>query len=218
MVHWQPCRPARPGAFVRATALFVGTTNTNKHRSDHQQAAAKKAGRETKEGLIGVALSPCGTEAAMVELNSETDFVARNDVFQVGVQAPPSPRPQRQPPANSSGCKPVRRCAVVASSLSQGLVQRVTQAALDCDQLPSTSASGETVDAVSAVTPLLEAAMSGGGHSVDEELKVAPFVRRALAVPSLCSVIVASPGTRSVVRRAMAVHGPWRRPPLDVAL
>jgi elongation factor Ts len=43
-------------------------------------AAAKKAGRVAAEGLIGVAAG--GAAGAMVEVNSETDFVARNDAFQ----------------------------------------------------------------------------------------------------------------------------------------
>jgi elongation factor Ts len=42
--------------------------------------AAKKAGRVAAEGLIGIARS--GTKAAVVEVNAETDFVARNDHFQ----------------------------------------------------------------------------------------------------------------------------------------
>jgi elongation factor Ts len=42
--------------------------------------AAKKAGRVAAEGLIGVALAP--TKGILVEVNSETDFVARNDLFQ----------------------------------------------------------------------------------------------------------------------------------------
>ncbi|HEX5845212.1 MAG TPA: translation elongation factor Ts [Rhodoplanes sp.] len=42
--------------------------------------AAKKAGRVAAEGLIGVALKP--QKGAVVEVNSETDFVARNDLFQ----------------------------------------------------------------------------------------------------------------------------------------
>jgi len=41
--------------------------------------AAKKAGRVAAEGLIGVAVR--GDAGAMVEINSETDFVARNDQF-----------------------------------------------------------------------------------------------------------------------------------------
>ncbi|MBX6375325.1 MAG: elongation factor Ts [Acetobacteraceae bacterium] len=43
-------------------------------------AAAKKSGRVAAEGLIGVASGP--KVAAMVEVNAETDFVARNDLFQ----------------------------------------------------------------------------------------------------------------------------------------
>src|SRR5690606_29856253 len=42
--------------------------------------AAKKADRIAAEGLVGVAAA--GTHAAVVEVNSETDFVARNDQFQ----------------------------------------------------------------------------------------------------------------------------------------
>ncbi len=42
--------------------------------------AAKKAGRVAAEGLVGVATAP--GKAVMVEVNSETDFVARNADFQ----------------------------------------------------------------------------------------------------------------------------------------
>ncbi len=42
--------------------------------------AAKKAGRVAAEGLIGVALT--ASNGLVVEVNSETDFVARNDLFQ----------------------------------------------------------------------------------------------------------------------------------------
>ena len=42
--------------------------------------AAKKAGRVAAEGLVAVATS--ATKGVVVEVNSETDFVARNDLFQ----------------------------------------------------------------------------------------------------------------------------------------
>ena len=42
--------------------------------------AAKKADRVAAEGLIGTALS--ANKGVLVEVNSETDFVARNDLFQ----------------------------------------------------------------------------------------------------------------------------------------
>jgi len=43
-------------------------------------AAAKKSGRVASEGLVAISVS--GTLGALVELNSETDFVSRNDDFQ----------------------------------------------------------------------------------------------------------------------------------------
>jgi elongation factor Ts len=43
-------------------------------------AAAKKAGRTAAEGLVGVAVQ--GNRGAVVEVNSETDFVAKNETFQ----------------------------------------------------------------------------------------------------------------------------------------
>ncbi|MEM1398451.1 MAG: translation elongation factor Ts [Pseudomonadota bacterium] len=46
-------------------------------------AAQKKAGRTAAEGLVGMALA--GTKGALVEINSETDFVARNEQFQTFV-------------------------------------------------------------------------------------------------------------------------------------
>ncbi len=47
-------------------------------------AAAKKAGRTAAEGLVGVAVT--GTKGAVVEVNSETDFVAKNEQFQCFVR------------------------------------------------------------------------------------------------------------------------------------
>jgi elongation factor Ts len=46
--------------------------------------AAKKAGRTAAEGLVGVAVR--ATRGAVVEVNSETDFVAKNDQFQAFVR------------------------------------------------------------------------------------------------------------------------------------
>ena len=48
-------------------------------------AAAKKSGRVAAEGLVGVTSS--GTSGAVVEINAETDFVARNEGFQAYVKA-----------------------------------------------------------------------------------------------------------------------------------
>ncbi len=47
-------------------------------------AAAKKSGRVAAEGLVGVTTR--GRAGAAVEVNSETDFVARNELFQAFVR------------------------------------------------------------------------------------------------------------------------------------
>jgi len=44
--------------------------------------AAKKVGRETPEGIITSYIHPGGKIGVMVEVNCETDFVARNEEFQ----------------------------------------------------------------------------------------------------------------------------------------
>ncbi|QIK77565.1 elongation factor Ts [Sphingomonas piscis] len=49
-------------------------------RAKGLSAAAKKSGRTAAEGLVGVAVE--GTRGAVVEVNSETDFVAKNEQFQ----------------------------------------------------------------------------------------------------------------------------------------
>jgi len=54
-------------------------------RSQGLAAAAKKAGRAASEGLVGIASN--GTKGAVVELNVETDFVARNESFQDFVES-----------------------------------------------------------------------------------------------------------------------------------
>jgi elongation factor Ts len=44
--------------------------------------AAKKAGRSTREGSVGCYIHMGGKIGVLVEINCETDFVARNDDFQ----------------------------------------------------------------------------------------------------------------------------------------
>lgn len=48
--------------------------------------AAKKAGRTTSEGLIGLQVAADGKSAALVEVKCETDFVARGEKFQTLVK------------------------------------------------------------------------------------------------------------------------------------
>src|SRR4029079_19123331 len=51
-------------------------------RSKGAAKADKRAGRQTKEGVIGNYIHHNGKIAVLVEINCETDFVARTDDFQ----------------------------------------------------------------------------------------------------------------------------------------
>ena len=48
--------------------------------------AAKKAGRIAAEGIVVTALTEDGKRAVVVEVNAETDFVAKNEKFQAYVE------------------------------------------------------------------------------------------------------------------------------------
>jgi elongation factor Ts len=51
-------------------------------RKKGMAAAAKKAGRATAEGVVGSYIHAGGKIGVLLELNCETDFVARTDAFQ----------------------------------------------------------------------------------------------------------------------------------------
>lgn len=57
-------------AWLKAEALTHGL-----------QKATKVSGRSTRQGLIGIAVQPNNKVTTVVELNCETDFVSRNQVF-----------------------------------------------------------------------------------------------------------------------------------------
>jgi elongation factor Ts len=61
------------GDLVRATAVL---------RERGLAAAAKKVGRDVREGLISSYIHTGGRVGVLIEVNCETDFVARTDEFQ----------------------------------------------------------------------------------------------------------------------------------------
>jgi elongation factor Ts len=52
-------------------------------RKSGAASAAKKATREAREGVIAQFIAPGGQSGVLVEVNCETDFVARNEAFRV---------------------------------------------------------------------------------------------------------------------------------------
>ena len=65
-------------------ALLQNNNDVNKSidwlRKKGLSVAAKKSGRVAAEGLVGVHIS--NNQACLLEINSETDFVSRNEIFQ----------------------------------------------------------------------------------------------------------------------------------------
>lgn len=61
------------GDFEKATEIL---------RKKGQQLSEKRSDREANQGLIVTRVSEDGSKAAALEINCETDFVARNDDFQ----------------------------------------------------------------------------------------------------------------------------------------
>ena len=61
------------GVFVEAVSIL---------RKKGQEVASDRAAKVADEGLVVTVLSDDGTAGAIVEVNCETDFVARNDEFQ----------------------------------------------------------------------------------------------------------------------------------------
>ena len=51
-------------------------------RTKGQKVAAKRADRDAKEGIVATGTTDDGATAILVEVNCETDFVARNEDFQ----------------------------------------------------------------------------------------------------------------------------------------
>jgi elongation factor Ts len=65
------------GDFEKATEIL---------RKKGQKLSEKRADREANQGLIVTRVSDDGTKAAALEINCETDFVARNEDFQERAQ------------------------------------------------------------------------------------------------------------------------------------
>jgi elongation factor Ts len=81
--------------------------------------ASKAAGRVTAEGLIGLYISPDAKQGAVLEVNCETDFVAKNDDFVAFVEAL-----AKQVSANTYADV----AALSASNLGAGTVESVRSA------------------------------------------------------------------------------------------
>ncbi|NLK39343.1 MAG: elongation factor Ts [Clostridiales bacterium] len=71
-------------ALVEANGDFEEAVKVLRERG--LAVAAKKADRIAAEGLVDIMISEDGKTAAMIEVNTETDFVAKNETFREFVQ------------------------------------------------------------------------------------------------------------------------------------
>src|SRR5262249_15815555 len=77
MMECKAARPEGKGDHEEGTTIL---------RKRGLASAAKKAGRATSEGLIGNRIAADHSSGALVEVNCESDFVARTDDFQKLIQ------------------------------------------------------------------------------------------------------------------------------------
>jgi elongation factor Ts len=152
--------------------------------------AAKVASRETKEGLVGVSVlssgagltTAGGVRAAMVELNCETDFVGRNELF-------------------AKLAQDIAHTAAFISEAKQGDVSFVE---LSLDELkespllshadPSATPSGTVASAIrDTIVKVGENITLGRASAIVEDAPVAP-----------------SPSTHNALRLGSYIHGALR--------
>jgi elongation factor Ts len=103
-------------------------------------SAAKKSSRDTNEGMIGTYIHSGAKVAAMVELNCETDFVARTDRFQQLardiamhiVAARPTYVTREQVPADVvEREKSIFREQMIASGKPEQVIDKIVEGKLD---------------------------------------------------------------------------------------
>ncbi len=102
--------------------------------------AAKKAHRATKEGLIECYVHSDGRLAAMVELNCETDFVARTEEFrrlahelamQVAATNPQYLSPEEIPPEVLAAKRDEYRAQAMEEGKPEQVIERIVEGKLE---------------------------------------------------------------------------------------
>ena len=93
-------------------------------REQGAASAAKRAGRVTGDGLVTSYVDPSGKTAVLLELNCETDFVARTDDFQTFLTDLAKSAAQANPPWKSVADAPQDRIQEAAIKLKENVQLR----------------------------------------------------------------------------------------------
>ncbi len=103
------------------------------------KTVAKKAGRSAKEGIVASYIHAGGKVGVLVELNCETDFVARNEEFQalakdiamhVAASAPEYLRPEDVPAAVLEKEKEILRAQLKAEKKPEAMMDKIIEGKL----------------------------------------------------------------------------------------
>ena len=102
--------------------------------------AAKKAARETKEGLISSYIHAGGRIGVLVEVNCETDFVARNPEFQelvrdiamqIAWSNPPFLRREEVPPSVLEKEREIYRAQARETGKSEHVIEKIVDGKIE---------------------------------------------------------------------------------------
>lgn len=107
-------------------------------RKKGMAAAEKKADRVAAEGIVEAYIHPGGRVGVLVEVNSETDFVARNEAFQRMVKeiamhiaaADPAPRFVRKDEVTQDFIekeKEIARAQAIATGKPENIVEKIVE-------------------------------------------------------------------------------------------
>ncbi len=103
-------------------------------------AAARKADRETREGIVGEYIHAGGKLGVLVEVNCETDFVARTDEFQelvrdiamhIAASNPSYVRREDVSEEESEGERDIYRNQALAAGKPEKVVDRIVEGKLN---------------------------------------------------------------------------------------
>ncbi|MEX0788650.1 MAG: translation elongation factor Ts [Anaerolineales bacterium] len=109
-------------------------------RERGQAAASKREGRETRDGMIDLYRHGEGRVGVMVEVNCETDFVARTEPFrrfaheislQVAAHSPRWVRPEDVPPEILEHEQRTARERAIQEGKAEGIVDRIVEGRIE---------------------------------------------------------------------------------------
>jgi elongation factor Ts len=145
--------------------------------------AAKKAGRETSEGIVYSYIHPGNRIGVLVEVNCETDFVARNETFRALVHdlamhiAASNPRWVSREEVTESDIeheKQIYRDQMVESGKPENIIEKIVEGKMDKFYSESClMEQGFIKDPDTTVSELLQSKIA----EIGENMKVSRFAR-----------------------------------------